>query len=89
MTCFLIVIARFTEGSPGKAEPADSILSVIFNPKNTTLPGDSSAEPQNDTCIFVCAPIFGYALPLKRERWHAKPAGEGATLPKVATLRSR
>ena len=26
------------------------MLSVIFNPKNTTLPGDSSAEPQNDIC---------------------------------------
>lgn len=57
-----------SETSPGKAKPADLILSVIFNPKNTTLPGDSSAEPQNDTCMVARNPIFVYVLPLKRER---------------------
>ena len=35
----------------------------------------------------VLSPIFGYALPLKRERWHAQRGGEGTTLPKVATTR--
>ena len=33
-----------SEGSPGKAKPADLMLSVIFNPQNTTLPG-------------VCSPV--------------------------------
>ena len=28
-----------SEGSPGKAKPSDLMLSVIFNPQNTTLPG--------------------------------------------------
>ena len=33
-----------SETSPGKAKPADLILSIIYNPKNTTLPG-------------VCSPV--------------------------------
>ena len=32
----------------------------------------TSAEPQNDTCIVARNPIFGYALPSKRERCLAR-----------------
>ena len=33
--------------------------------------------------------LVWHALPLKRERWRAQRDGEGATLSKVAALRSR
>ncbi len=31
-------------------------------------------------------PLREYAIPLQRERWRAQRDGEGATLPKVATV---
>ena len=58
---------------------------VTLTPRKTTFSGDVSLT-LNMTVHFVRTPIFGYALPLKRERWHALRAEEGATLPKVATL---
>ena len=44
MTQTKYVMLSVSETSPGKAKPSDLMLSVIFNPKNTTLPG-------------VCSPV--------------------------------
>ena len=44
MTQTKYVMLSASETSPGKAKPTDLMLSVIFNPKNTTLPG-------------VCSPV--------------------------------
>ena len=38
--------------------------------------------------MVVRIPIFGYALPLKRERWRAQRGREGATFPGDPSLRS-
>ena len=52
-----------SEGSPGKAKPADLMLSVIFNPRETTLPGVCSPVEAGEwrPCLRLPRPAKGLA----------------------------
>ena len=54
MTQTKYVMLSASETSPGKAKPADLILSVIFNPKNTTLPGVCSPVEAGEVARRAC-----------------------------------